>query len=338
MSACAKLICSKFLQTLFVVLASALPIVAGAQSADVTTIATPAPSATDAITLLRLAEGGDSRAAFLLGMRYATGRETEKDDSEAVRWLGVSAEAGLAEAQYNLGIMYATGRGVARDTEQAARWYAAAADQGLAKAQYNLGALYALGEGVGRDEQLAVVWFGRAAEEGVPEAQYNLGVLHELGRGVSQDVALAMEWYRRAAERGYEPARSRLAFLGVGGAVAEDAVSRSTHAPGASSSSHDERRSANPWLARLDPGHYTLQLLSHTDEDSVRRFVETNFPEGEVGYFAFLLDGTTWYTVIHGDYPSYGEAKAAIESLDASLQERQPWVRKIGIIQKAAIR
>jgi DamX protein len=63
-----------------------------------------------------------------------------------------------------------------------------------------------------------------------------------------------------------------------------------------------------------------------------------NFQHGEVGYFAFELDGKTWYTVVYGDYPSHSQAMAAVEGLADRLRGAKPWVRKIAIIQKSAIR
>ena len=318
----------------------------------------------DVTVLLRRAESGDARAAFLLGMRYARPDNGSRDDVEAVRWLRQAAEQGLAEAQYNLGIMYAGGRGVARDSEQAARWYRPAAEQGLASAQYNLGAQYAAGDGVPRDEKRAATWFERAA------------LLDDLGRGVKADAAAAMQWYERAAERGYHPAASRLAALRAAnpGLAARSSVSSSTAAtreppakptkpvsaisttePAVTSSATPSAvstvepaasarpstagpRSASPWLAHLDPDHYTLQVLSHTDEASVRRYLNENFSDGEAGYFAFELGGKTWYTVVYGDYASFAQATAAGDSLASQLRGPEPWVRKIAIIQKAAIR
>ncbi len=335
-----------------------------------------AAASIDVTALLRRAESGDARAAFILGMRYAKLDDSSRDDAEAVRWLRQAAEQGLAEGQYNLGIMVAAGRGVARDPGQAADWYRKAAEQGLASAQYNLGAQYAVGDGVPRDEQQAATWFQRAALQNVPEAAYNLGVLYDLGRGVDADTATAMHWYERAAGRGYHPAASRLAALraanpdlaakssappatvvapvppvkpaaSVAGksppaTVVVSAAASSTPSPagpaGGDRTSSVGRRSASPWLAHLDPEHYTLQVLSHTDEASVRRYLEGNFDDGEAGYFAFNLDGKTWYTVVTGDYTSYSRATAAAQSLAGRLQDSQPWVRKIAVIQKVAIR
>ncbi len=79
-------------------------------------------------------------------------------------------------------------------------------------------------------------------------------------------------------------------------------------------------------------------MLSHTDEASVRRYLEGNFNDGEAGYFAFEIKGKTWYSVVYGDYASYSRATSAGESLAGRLQGLQPWVRKIAVIQKIAIR
>ncbi len=137
-------------------------------------------AAYDARYLLRQAEQGDTRAAFLLGTRFATGR------------------------------------GVVRNMA-AARWYEEAANQSIAAAQFNIGTLYATGVGVGKDEVRAAEWLQRAAIKALPQAQFNLGVLHEHGRGVGQDARAAMAWYRRAAEQGYQPAKQRLQDLETAG-------------------------------------------------------------------------------------------------------------------------
>ena len=331
----------------------------------------------DVTVLLRQAESGDARAAFLLGMRYAIPDDPSGDDVEAVRWLRQAAGQGLADAQFNLGIMYASGRGVGEDSEQAARWYREAAEQGLASAEYNLGAQYAAGVGVPRDDKQAAKWFERAALQDVPEAAYNLGVLYDLGRGVEADTGTAMQWYQRAAEDGYHPAASRLAALRAANpelvsnsetpsstpqpsekaspaasatSPVESAGTASASSPVTSSvepvstaqtrplSDGAEPRSASEWLARFEPNHYTLQMLSHTNEASVRRYMEANFNVGEAGYFAFELNGDTWYTVVYGDFASYSKARAEGAHLASQLRGPEPWVRKFAIIQRAAIR
>ncbi|MAG00089.1 MAG: hypothetical protein CL388_02625, partial [Acidiferrobacteraceae bacterium] len=55
------------------------------------------------------------------------------------------AEQGDARAQFNLGVMYVKGQGVPQDDKTALKWYTLAAEQGLADAQTNLGNMYRKG-------------------------------------------------------------------------------------------------------------------------------------------------------------------------------------------------
>ncbi|TKS60033.1 MAG: hypothetical protein EWM72_01718 [Nitrospira sp.] len=61
------------------------------------------------------------------------------------------AEKGDARAQFYLGMLHDFGQGVPRDYVQARQWYGKAAAQGYAKAQYMLGWLYVHGKGVPQD-------------------------------------------------------------------------------------------------------------------------------------------------------------------------------------------
>ena len=70
------------------------------------------------------------------------------------------AEQGDARAQYNLGVKYDNGEGVIKDDKVAVEWYTKAAMQGDAYAQYNLGVMYFNGEGsLRKDNSLAYMWF-----------------------------------------------------------------------------------------------------------------------------------------------------------------------------------
>ncbi len=60
----------------------------------------------------------------------------------ALRILRQLADQGNAKAQYNLGVLYANGQGVTQDYREAVRWFRKAADQGDADAQTNLGVMY----------------------------------------------------------------------------------------------------------------------------------------------------------------------------------------------------
>jgi uncharacterized protein len=73
------------------------------------------------------------------------------DYATALRLGRVVADQGDARGQYFLGVMYDRGQGVRQDYAEAVKWYRKAADQGFAAAQYNLGVSYTKGQGVPRD-------------------------------------------------------------------------------------------------------------------------------------------------------------------------------------------
>ena len=72
--------------------------------------------------LLQLAEAGDPKARFNLGVYCENGWGVKKDLEEAARWYRAAAEQGIPAAQYNLSLCYGHGNGVAKDPVEAARW------------------------------------------------------------------------------------------------------------------------------------------------------------------------------------------------------------------------
>jgi TPR repeat protein len=74
------------------------------------------------------------------------------------------AEKGDARAQYNLGLLYASGLGVSHDYQAALKWHRSAARQGHAGAQNALAQMYAKGHGVPQDNLRAHMWYSAAIE------------------------------------------------------------------------------------------------------------------------------------------------------------------------------
>lgn len=72
------------------------------------------------------------------------------------------AEKGDARAQYNLGLLYASGLGVTHDYQAALKWHRQAAQQGHFGAQGELGQMYAKGDGVPQDYVRAHMWYSVA--------------------------------------------------------------------------------------------------------------------------------------------------------------------------------
>ena len=88
-------------------------------------------------------------------------------------WLPL-AEQGNAKAQFNLGLMYQSGKGVKQNDKTAFRWLKLAGKQELVHAQFIVGVMYQLGIGAPISDELAATWYERAAIKGDAKAQYNL--------------------------------------------------------------------------------------------------------------------------------------------------------------------
>lgn len=153
-----------------------------------------------------LADQGDAKAQFSLGIMYANGFGVRQDFAAAMTWYRKAADQGDATAQYNLGRMYFDGRGVPKDYATALGWFRKAAGQGDADAQSVLGGMYVSGLGVPQDFATALIWFRKAADQGDAKAQFFLGRMYFAGDGVSQDYVAAYMWFNLAAESGLNDA------------------------------------------------------------------------------------------------------------------------------------
>ncbi len=159
------------------------------------------------------ANGGDTKAQFVLALRYAEGRGVQKDDTKAAALVTKAANSGLVVAQYRLGALYERGIGVTKSLPDARKWYERAAQGGNRKAMHNLAVLYADGTGIGQNYAEAARWFKQGAEYGVTDSQYNLAVLYERGMGLDKNPTEAAKWFAIAAAQGDADASARLEQL-----------------------------------------------------------------------------------------------------------------------------
>jgi len=88
------------------------------------------------------------------------------DYGTALREWRPLAEQGDARAQFSLGLSYENGDGVPRDHAKAREWYEKAAAQGDAKAQFYLGMQSSFGQGGPMDLVQAYMWYSLAAGNG----------------------------------------------------------------------------------------------------------------------------------------------------------------------------
>ena len=116
---------------------------------------------------LPLAEGGDARSQYQLGLMELKGEGAAADAAIALKWFRLAADQGYTPSLVNLAELYYTGRGATHDHDQAASLYTTAARQGNAEAQYALGSLYTRGHGVEKDLTRAHMWLSIAGMRGL---------------------------------------------------------------------------------------------------------------------------------------------------------------------------
>ncbi|TGQ05560.1 SEL1-like repeat protein [Mesorhizobium sp. M2E.F.Ca.ET.219.01.1.1] len=189
-------------------------------SADTTGAVPPAASQTAAakfdipseigpVVLHDAAAGGDAKALFEVGSRYAESRGVKEDMKAAAKWYEQSAELGFAPAEYRIGNFYEKGIGVARDIKKAKTYYQLAAEQGNASAMHNLAVLFAMAADGVSDNESATHWFQEAADLGVKDSQFNLGILAAKGVGMKQNLEESYKWFALVAKTGDKDAAAK---------------------------------------------------------------------------------------------------------------------------------
>lgn len=130
------------------------------------------------------------------------------------------ADAGDARAQFILGVRCANG-GTQADFVAAADWYRKASDQNHGLAQFNLGIMYLKGQGVPRDQKISMMWMGRAAQGGDAGAQYHLAMRqHRQSLDLTGSDAMelrieAYKWLRLSAAQGYGDSEASSAYVAL---------------------------------------------------------------------------------------------------------------------------
>jgi len=149
-----------------------------------------------------LADRGDAKAQYNLGVMYYEGYGDANDYYAAAKWFWRASKRGNAKAQLKLGTMYYQGIGVDESKAKAAKLYRMSAKGGNGKAQTLAGLVYGEGIGVDQDYEESLKWFRLAAEKGYATAQYNLGIMYRDGNGVDRDNLASHMWFNIAVKNG----------------------------------------------------------------------------------------------------------------------------------------
>lgn len=83
------------------------------------------------------------------------------------------------------------------------------------------------------------------------------------------------------------------------------------------------------------PQVFTLQLIANSNEQSLKRFIETYQLEHRAWYYHTLRNHKDWYVLIYGRFNTREEAKKALRNLPPKLLAFQPWPRDYDSIQRS---
>lgn len=158
----------------------------------------------------KAADQGCPQALFLLGTYFEFVDGLERSLEKAFMFYMQSADLGFSPAMESLGVLYAEGRGTARNDEKAIELLKQAISSGrIREASLALGKVYERKD-TPQDYQEAISCYQRAFEAHSDLASYHLGQIYEFGRGVPRDYSEAAKWYLRGCERSFDIARNNM--------------------------------------------------------------------------------------------------------------------------------
>ena len=83
------------------------------------------------------------------------------------------------------------------------------------------------------------------------------------------------------------------------------------------------------WVLMQDPLRFTVQVIASSDRKEVERFLAIHQLSGPNSIFSFKRGEETWYSLVHGLFPTIEEAQNSIRNLPDAVQAKNPWIRQI---------
>jgi len=112
-----------------------------------------------------LAEKGDAKQQFGLGLLYYLGEGVPKDFSESLKWWKLSANQGNVDGMTGLQIIFSEGSPF-ENVRERLRWVKLSAEKGYAPSANLLASMYETGDGVPQNYMRAYVWYSVFAAQG----------------------------------------------------------------------------------------------------------------------------------------------------------------------------
>lgn len=197
---------------------------------------TPSEKKEQAEKIITMAEQGDARAQYMVGMAIHNSNikrnlelpdKPELSKSDFLNYMEKAADQGYRSAQLEMGNHYASGKYIPKDSAKAIEYYMSCIEDAsdptvYAEASYHLGKCYQEGDGVAKNDGFAHTHFQNAAEKNDVDAQYETAMYFKNGNGfMKKDYALAFKNFQLASDKDHPEARMELGICyqyGRGGA------------------------------------------------------------------------------------------------------------------------
>lgn len=200
-------------------------------------------------------------------------------------------------------------------------WTQAARQENSARAMFNLGLMHHRNQVSNSQSERAEYWFKRAADNGYAAAYYYLSEQARL----QHDTARADSYMEQAADSGFRTPRSTSVEQTAPGRVEpEQRVSRQT-----------SEFLTSQWLQSQPAEHWTIQLLVFDAEEAAQAYIVQHSLQRKVAYFYEVKDGTGFYKLVYGVYPTKEDANRARNALPGNMTKDRPWLRDMASIQTA---
>ncbi len=263
----------------------------------------------------------------------------EFDYEKATEILSSLAAQGDANAQYALGYMYYYGFGVVHDEAIALEWIKKAAALGHADAiialdrvrvsaksvqatnKRNKAVAAANNPSTGSDQHAQLVMKAESiiAEETAEESPEQTSSDPSSTDSATQDTETYSE---QNSDNGNEQTATITA-------VTPAPSTETTQTPAQDTSGQD-------WVRQQNPDYFTIQVISGRNQQRLEQYMEKNGLTGQSTLFELQrTDEAPIYIGVYGIYSSLSEARQAVQSLPAEVQEAQPWIRRFKSIQAA---
>jgi hypothetical protein len=106
-------------------------------------------------------------------------------------------------------------------------------------------------------------------------------------------------------------------------------------APGVVPVEHTPEYRGGDWVAAQSPDAWTIQVLAVREEEAVKRFLAGREDRVDFNYFVYPQEGSNWYVVTLGSFPSRELAEGVAASKGLETGEGRPFARRLATYQEA---